>query len=152
VVKKELIGTKLSEFEFDVERGKVKEFASAICDPNPIYRDKEYARKRGFSDVLMPVTFPTTFPHHQESENYILESALKVGMDPAKSVLGESEMFLQRPVCAGECLRGEERVVNVYEKEGKRSGTMTFVEVEINFYDAQDEPVVIMRNIHIERG
>jgi acyl dehydratase len=147
-----MTGTKLAEFEFPVERGKIKEFVNAICDPNPVYRDREYARRKGFDDVLMPVTFPASFPHHLGSENFILEVSLKLGMDPAKSVHGETEMFFQRPICAGECLRAEMVVGEIYEKEGKRGGKMTFVEIEFKFYDAEDKPVIVMRNIHIERG
>ena len=52
MVKTEMAGTKLAEMEFPVERGKVREFAGAICDPNPVYRDREYARSKGFKDVL----------------------------------------------------------------------------------------------------
>lgn len=151
-MKKDMVGTKLAEFEFPVERGKIREFANATCDPNPVHRDREYARERGFKDVLMPVTFPASFPHHVGSENFILEISLKLGVDPAKGILGETEMFFQRPICAGECLRAEMIVGNIYEKEGKRGGTMTFMEMEIKFYDAEDKPVVVMRNIHIERG
>jgi peroxisomal enoyl-CoA hydratase 2 len=151
VVNKDMAGTKVAEFEFPVERGKIKEFASAICDPNPVYRDREYARRKGFDDVLMPVTFIAAFQHHMGLENRD-EVSRKLGMDPARSIHGETEMFFQRPVCAGECLRGEMHVGEIYEKEGKRGGTMTFVEMEIRLYDAEDNPVVVMRNIHIERG
>jgi len=152
MVNKEMAGTKFAEFEFPVERGKIKEFANAICDPSPVYRDREYARGKGFDDVLMPLTFPVSFMHHLDSENFVLEIALKLGMDPAKSVQGETEMLSQRPICAGENLRGEIHVGNIYEKEGKRGGTMTFVEIDIKFFDAENKPVVIIHNLHIERG
>jgi acyl dehydratase len=152
MVDKKATGMKLAEFEFPVERGKIKEFASAMCDPNPVYTDREYARKKGFSDVLMPVTFPITFLFHAGGENFVLECSLKIGMDPAKGVHGATEMEIQRPVCAGECLRGEMVVGNIYEKEGKRGGLMTFVEIETRFYDAEDKLVLVLRNIHIEKG
>ena len=152
MVKKEMEGTKLAEFEFPVERGKIKEFASAILDPNPIYRDREYARSKGFNDVLMPVTFPGSFPHHLDSDNFILELSLKIGVDPTKGVLGETEIIHHRPVCAGETLRGEIKIGRIYEKEGKRGGKMTFIELEIHYYDAENNPVVIMRNTTIEQG
>lgn len=152
MVDKSMAGTKFAEFEFPVERGKIKEFANAICDPNPVYRDKEYARKKGFNDVLIPVTFPMSFLHHLDSENIVLEIAQRLGMDPAKSIHGETEIVCQRPICAGETLRGEVQVGNIYEKEGKRGGAMTFVEIEIKFFDAEEKPVVLIRNLHIERG
>lgn len=79
-----------------MKRGKIREFSSAICDPNPVYRDREYARRMGFSDVLMPVTFPTTFPHHLVSESYILESAMRLRL----SMVRLPFVFLQRTINA----------------------------------------------------
>jgi acyl dehydratase len=154
LIKKEMAGTKLLEFEFPVERGKIKEFANAICDPNPVYKDRAYARKNGFQEVLMPVTFPATFFFHLDSENAVLEMTLALGMNPATSVHGETELIYNRPVYAGETLRGEMSIGNIYEKQGKRGGTMTFVEMECNFFDESDAdtPVVIFRNVFIERS
>ena len=41
---KELIGLELPSYTYTVERGKIREFALAIGDPNPIYYDEEAAR------------------------------------------------------------------------------------------------------------
>ena len=152
MVKMEMAGTQYAEFEFPVERGKIKEFAGAILDTNPVYRDTGYAKSKGFNDVIIPVTYPMSFIHHLDVENFVLEMSLKIGLDPAKSVHGETEILFERPVCAGETLRGEIGIGNIYEKEGKRGGKMTFVEVEIKFYDEGNKPVVIVKNLHIERG
>lgn len=152
MIKKNMAGTKLTEFEFPVERGKIKEFASAICDPNPVYRDREYARDKGFDDILMPVTFPMTFGFFLPSENYMFEAITKLGLDTAKMLGGEMEILYQRPVCAGETLRGELIIGDIYEKESKASSKMTFIEFICNFYDRKDKLVVLMRNTGIERS
>ncbi len=107
-LKPEMAGTKFGEFEFPVERGKIKEFASAICDPNPIYRDRDYARVQGFADVLAPVTFPIAATLYMPSENYVLEASLRLGMDPGKSVHGTFEITYQRPILAGETSQARE--------------------------------------------
>ena len=151
MVKKELAGKKFGEFEFPIERGKIKEFASAICDNNPVYTDREYARKQGFDDIVMPVTFPVTVGFHHPSENYVVEMSQELGMDIAKSVHGESEFIFNRPVCAGETLRAEATIGDIYEKEGKRGGKMTFVNMKTNFYDKDDKLVITFSNIFIER-
>jgi len=152
MIDKSLANTKLDSFEFPVERGKIKEFANAICDPNPVFKDQDYARNQGFADVIMPVTFPITFVFQQDSDNAVLESALKLGMDPARSVHGEVEFIYERPVFAGETLRGEIWIGNIYEKAGKRGGTMTFVEHETRFFDGAGKLAVTLRNIFIEKG
>src|SRR5690606_31474963 len=43
---------------YDVGREKIREFAEAIGDPDPIYRDPEVAAKYGHEDVIAPPTFP----------------------------------------------------------------------------------------------
>ncbi|TGL60740.1 FAS1-like dehydratase domain-containing protein [Leptospira sarikeiensis] len=58
-ISKDLIGTKLDAYEFDVERGKIKEFCLAIGESNPIYFDVEAAKKAGYEDIPAPPTFPT---------------------------------------------------------------------------------------------
>lgn len=151
MVKKEMAGTKIEEFKFPIERGKIREFASAICDPNPVYRDTEYARSKGFDDVLAPVTFPVTAGFHTSLDNFVLDISNKLDMDLGKSVHGSFEIIYQRPVCAGETLRGEISIGDIYEKEGKRGGKMTFVEMKNNFYDKDDNPVVTISNTFIER-
>lgn len=151
-VKKEMAGMKMEEFEFPVERGKIKEFASAIGDPNPVYRDREYARRQGFPDVIAPVTFPVASSFQMPSDNYVLETSLKLGMDPGKSVHGTFEIIHKRPISAGETLRGESVIGNIYDKEGKRGGKMTFVEMKQNFYDEKNQLVVTISNVFIERA
>jgi acyl dehydratase len=42
-------GKTFPSYEFHVERGKIREFADAIGDPNPIYRDPDYAAEMGFA-------------------------------------------------------------------------------------------------------
>ncbi len=151
-IKKEMAGNKLEVFEFPIERGKIKEFASAICDPNPIFRDRDYARAQGFDDVMAPVTFPMAASLQMPSDNYVLETSLKLGMDPGKSVHGTFEITYRRPILAGETLRGEIVVGDIYEKEGKRGGKMTFVEMKQNFYDEKESLVATISNIFIERS
>jgi acyl dehydratase len=42
---------------YDVSREKIREFADAIGDPSPLYRDPAAAAQRGFMDVIAPPTF-----------------------------------------------------------------------------------------------
>ena len=43
---------------YEVSRVKIAEFANAIGDPNPIYRDRKLAQESGHRDVPAPPTFP----------------------------------------------------------------------------------------------
>ncbi|PSK99199.1 acyl dehydratase [Haloactinopolyspora alba] len=42
---------------YEVSREKVREFAEAIGDPNPVYVETSAARERGHTDVVAPPTF-----------------------------------------------------------------------------------------------
>ena len=43
---------------YEVSRVKIAEFADAIGDPNPVYRDRAAAVAAGYPDVIAPPTFP----------------------------------------------------------------------------------------------
>ena len=49
-IKRELVGHALAPTTFEVERGKIREFAAATGDPNPIYRDRAAAQAEFLAD------------------------------------------------------------------------------------------------------
>lgn len=148
---KEMIGKVLAVIaNFPVERGKIREFAGAILDDNPVYRDRDYARSKGFADVIAPPTFPaSTFQFFLDTD--LWEICHELGIDLARSVHGAVEIVHHRPVCAGETLHGRMVVRDIQEKKGARGGKMTFVEVEVELCDEKDSPAVLVRHTFIER-
>ena len=46
---------------YEVGRGKIAEFARAIGDDDPVYRDPEAAKAAGHPDVIAPPTFAIVF-------------------------------------------------------------------------------------------
>ena len=50
-------------FRFVVEEGKVAEFAKAVRDDNPAYRDRAAAARQGFAGIPAPLTFVATSAH-----------------------------------------------------------------------------------------
>ena len=64
---------------------------------------------------------------------------------------GEQEfVFTGPPPAAGTELAAEARIDRIYEKEGKRGGTMTFVEVVTEYRDGSGAVVVESRSTIIE--
>ncbi len=136
---KSSIGASLGTVTFPVERGKVREFAAAIMDDNPAYQDDKGAP--------IPPTFtmtqqlwPTTFDG----------AAPDLSLDFSLVLHGEQEFEYLAPVHAGDVLTGETKIADVYTKEGKRGGTLTFVVLETKFTNQDDRDVVIARNVLIE--
>ncbi len=134
-----IIGADLGEVTFPVERGKVREFAGAILDDNPLYQDER-----------PPV--PLTFSMAQSFWPRTGGDLSKVSINYAMVVHGGQEFEYLRPVHAGDVLEGRTRVADVYEKEGKRGGTMTFYVFETTFSNQDGQAALISRNVLIERG
>lgn len=127
-------------FELPVERGKVREFAIAVGENDPIYFDPEYARGEGFPDVLAPPTFTVTQIWQISREER--EARLGANLDYGRVLHGEQEFTYNRLPFAGEVLKAVMRISKDFTKEGKRGGQMRFVTYETKFTDAQDEEVL----------
>lgn len=52
-----VIGSKTETFEFEVEKGAIRAFASAIGDDNPLYFDESYAQALGYASIVAPQHF-----------------------------------------------------------------------------------------------
>lgn len=144
----DLIGKEIPPFEIPVERGKIREFAQAIDDDNPIYYDPVYARSTRFGGILAPPTFTTTklFWHREGS------TADLPGLDYRYVVHGEEEFEYLKPIVAGDVLTCEGKITHAYEKEGKRGGKMIFVVFDYAFYNQRGEKVLLSCSTMIQTG
>ena len=129
-----------------VERGKIREFARAIKDDDPLYFDEEYA-KREAGGIMPPVTFLQTMTHWDDGPGRV-----RPPMDLKRTLHGEQEFDLLRPIHAGDVLTARTRVADIYEKPGRRGGTMTFVVTETEFTNRRGELVARARQVGIETG
>jgi acyl dehydratase len=143
-----LVGLVVDEFSFGVEAGKVQEFARAIQDPAPRYRDAAAAAAEGFEGVPAPLTFTVVAGHHRDAA----AAVRRLGLDIARVVVGEVEWRYERPVLAGERLDGRRVVADVRRREGGRGGAMTLVTLETEFRDEAGEVAVRQREVLIETG
>ena len=118
------VGFETNETIHEVDRVSIKWFAKAIGEKNPVYYDRDAARREGFADVPAPPSFPTTF---RDDEDARLRD--RVGFDFRKLVHGQQEYEMPRPLVAGDVIRIKTRVAEIYTKEGK-SGAMIMVVTE----------------------
>ncbi len=123
-----------------VETGKIREFARAVKDANPAYlADGEAA--------LAPPTFLMTIAHWVRD---LGETRSAVKLDYRRLLHGEQEFEYLAPIRAGDVLTFRSRTKDVFEKQGKRGGTMTFVIGETEFTNQRGEVVAYLRNTAIE--
>lgn len=127
-------------FDLPVERGKVREFALAVGEDNPIFYDPEEARRHGFPDVVAPPTFTVTQIWQISRDER--EEQLGANLDYGRVLHGEQEFSYKRLPVAGEVLKGTMRISKDFTKEGRRGGTMRFVTYESRFVDAEDQEVL----------
>ena len=143
---KSLIGGTGRPVTIYVERGKIREFARAIKDDDPLYFDEEQARREA-EGIMPPVTFLQTTAHWDDGRG-----RPKVSMDLKRVLHGEQEYEFLKPIHAGDVLTAVSRVADIYEKQGKRGGTMTFVVIETAYKNDRGELVATAKQVTIETG
>ena len=127
-------------FDLPVTEEKVKEFAVAVGDNNPLFYDTDAAREQGFPGPVAPPTFTVTQIFHVPREER--EQRLGANLEYSRVLHGEQEFVYKRLPLVGEVLNGTMRISKDFEKEGKRGGTMRFVTYESKFTDAQGDEVL----------
>ena len=123
-----------------IERGKIREFALACFDANPEY-----------TQAGVPPVPPTYLTVRSFWMTGATSPLARVGLDLRRLLHGGEEyVFHGPPPRAGEELTMQTRVDKVYEKVGKRGGTMTFVESVTEFVDGDGTVRVECRSTAIE--
>ncbi|MEM5430336.1 MaoC family dehydratase N-terminal domain-containing protein [Cupriavidus oxalaticus] len=140
-----LIGSKLSHGTIDVEKGRLRFFAKAIGETDPIYTDESAARDDGHP--ALPV--PPTFLFCLNSEVGELSKTLEVlQMDLGRVLHAEQVFDYHRMAYAGDVLHFETRVSDVYDKKG---GALHFVVQETRVTNQKGEHVADLRSTLVER-
>jgi len=144
-VDKSWIGQAGDPVTMPVEWGKIREFARSIKDDDPLYFDPEYARREA-GGVMAPVTFLQTLAHWTNGPR------LRPPMDLKRVLHGEQEFEFFAPILVGDVLTAVTRIADLYEKAGKRGGTMTFCVMETDFTNQRGALVARARATAIETG
>jgi acyl dehydratase len=89
----------------------VRQFADAIADDSPVYRDGDAARAAGYATIPAPPTFVT---------RYIVPFD-EAGLDTEHSQVlhGEQEYIYERPVGVGDGLSVRHRIASIRQSRGR---------------------------------
>jgi acyl dehydratase len=129
---------------YEVGREKIREFADAIGDANPAYRDPAAAKELGHPDVIAPPTFGiivTSRAGHQ----VIMDPEL--GVDYSRVVHGEQRFSYVRPIRAGDALSV---VVTVESVRSAAGNDIVSTKGEVSTVDG--EPVLTAYSTLVVRG
>jgi acyl dehydratase len=142
---------------FEVEKGKIAEFAMAVAQKdtpekiNPIYTDEAAAKQAGYPGIIIPPTFPTGVMFRTGGGLMGVVNAL--GIELTRLLHTEEEYEYFGSVCAGDSLTCRMKVVDMYDKarEGKPGKTLEFTVVETEMTNQRGELVIKARSTLVER-
>jgi hypothetical protein len=134
------IGLEGAPYDMTVERGKIREFALATRAEDAGYRASD-----------RPVSPPTFLASAAlwEGPGCSPFDGLEFNLD--RVLHGEQEfVFFGPPPRAGDELTARQRVDNVFTKQGKRGGEMSFITVVTDFHDRTGELIAQARMTVVE--
>jgi acyl dehydratase len=129
---------------YEVSRVKIAEFAEAIGDPNPVFRDQAAAQAGGYPDVIAPPTFPVVIAM-AASGRAVADPGL--GLNYAMVVHGEQRFEYSRPLRAGDVVTAQSTISAIREV-----GPMTMLTTETQIRTADGEHVCTGFSTLVERG
>jgi len=145
-VDKSYIGKTGEPVVMHVERGKIREFAAAIKDEDPLYFDEAHAVKEA-GGIMPPITFLQTVSHWDDGRGRV-----RLPFDLKRVLHGEQEYEFLKPIRVGDVLTAVSRIVDIYEKPGKRGGSMNFAVTETTYTNQRGETVARAQHVTIETG
>lgn len=141
MVDKSIIGTEMGGSSMVVEQGKIREFAKAILDDNPVYSE---------DDPPVPPTYTMAIAHWPAPTGGAGAGLANLGLDLLRVLHAGQEYEYLGEIKVGDKLTTRSKISDLYEKEGKRGGTMTFVTSETTFTNQRGEDVLIARTILVQ--
>ena len=113
--------------EYEVGKEKIREYAQAVGEDNPVYFDRAAATEAGFRDVVAPPMFAVVYSSGAVAQGLVDPD---VGINFAMLVHGGQEFEWGEPVCAGDTITTTTTVKDIHEKGGM--GFYVFESVSTN--------------------
>lgn len=140
-----VIGKVIPGHEVVVERGRLRFFAQAIGETNPIYSDAEAAKAAGHRDVLVPPTFLFCLDMEKPDPFALIR---ELGIDMRYVLHGEQAFKYHSPAYAGDTLAYNGTVTNVYSK---KNGALDFLVRTVDV-TRDGEPIARLTNTLVVRN
>src|SRR5437667_12161833 len=111
------IGKTVPAYEYEGCKEKIREYATAVGETEPVYHDAEAARAAGFRDVVAPPMFAVVYSAGAMGPA-ILDPDL--GINLMLMLHGSQEFVWSEPVCAGDTITTTATVKDLREEDGRR--------------------------------
>ena len=138
------IGREYKPIIYVIGQEKIKEYALAVGDLNPLYLDPEFAKKSKYGCVIAPPMFVVVFAR-EILVNLFSDGELK--LDMFRLVHGEQEFNFHKIVKANDTIQTQAKIKNIYQKNNN-----DFIELETKSYNQNNELVALGIWTFIIRG
>ena len=141
VIDRKHIGAVLPSYEVEVEKGRLRFFAKAIGETNPIYIDEQAARQAGYPSLPVPPTFLFSL---EREHSHRFDYLQMLGVDLHRVLHGEQSFTYHKPVYAGDTVIFGPRIADIYDK---KNGALEFIALEAVVKDKSGSLVAELRSL-----
>lgn len=142
---KSLIGRELGVTTAEVEKGRLRAFAQAIGETDPVYFDEAAARDAGHRSLPVPPTFLFCLEGEGRDVMRLLDT---LQFDLGRVLHAEQEFVYHRMCYAGDTLTFDTRIADVFDKKG---GALQFAVNETRVTNQHGEHVADLRCALVQR-
>ncbi len=141
-----VIGKQLPPVTLTVDAGRLRFFAKAIGETNPVFTDLQTAHAAGHRDL--PCRRPSCSASNWKSPDPF-EWLAGVGVDLRRVLHGEQSFTYHSQAVAGDVLTATPRIANVYSKKG---GALEFIEKTSMVTQKNGELVAELKSVIVVRN
>ena len=140
------IGHEFPSFTVDVEKGRLRFFAKAIGETNPIYTDEGAAQAAGYPAIPAPPTY--MFSVDLDGPELLPIIGL-LDLDIGRVLHGSQEFDYFGQVYAGDSITQQCKIVDIFDKKG---GALEFVVQESSYTNQNGDLVGKARQTLVYRN
>jgi len=145
MIDRKFIGYQLKPSVLTLDRTRLKFFAKAIGETDPVYVDTAAAQAAGYTDVPAPPTFLFAAELDSGANDQLLAD---LGIPLAKLLHGEQSFRYRKPVCAGDTVTVQSTITDIYDKKG---GKLEFSVKDSKVTNQHSELVAELRTVLVVR-
>lgn len=139
-------GLKLPAHSAAVEAGRLRWFAKAIGETDPIYTDEAAAKAAGYRSLPMPPTFLFCLEMEKPEP---FEYVRLLNAEMGKMLHGEQNFKYYAVSCSGDTLTFESQISDVYSK---KEGALDFIVKDTRVTDQNRRHVADLRSVMVVRN
>lgn len=140
------IGHEFESFSADVEKGRIRMFANAIGESDPIYTDEAVAQARGYKTIPAPPTFPFVLDMETKDDLPVIRL---LDLNIGKILHGTQEFEFFDRLYAGDTVTITSKLADIFDK---KNGALEFVVVENSYKNQHGALVAKSKNTVVYRN